>query len=143
MPHGNYTVHLLFAFGLLDYSSCHVLFPVFCSDLMDPSSGPEAGERSLSLRSAPSTRTAGTHRLLVDPTPGVEVPDIYAVGGVSMAARLRGKWDEISSPVGTKELSDVAVGFSAKRVAKLYLVASGEVFVSGDSGITWVKFASW
>jgi photosystem II stability/assembly factor-like uncharacterized protein len=82
---------------------------------------------------------SGTHRLLVDPTPGVEVPDIYAVGGVSMAARLRGKWVEISSPVGTKALSDVAVGFSASRVAKLYLVAGGELFVSSDSGTTWVK----
>ena len=61
----------------------------------------------------------GTHRLLVDPTPGIEVPDIYAVGKVSMAARLRGKWVEVRSSAGAKELSDVAVGFSASRLAKL------------------------
>jgi hypothetical protein len=30
----------------------------------------------------------GTHRFLVDPTPDIEVPDIYAVGKVSIAARL-------------------------------------------------------
>ncbi len=81
----------------------------------------------------------GTHRLLADPTSGVDVPDIYAVGKVSMAARLRGKWVEVRSPAGTRELSDVAVGFSAKRLAKLYLVAGGELFVSSDSGSTWAK----
>jgi photosystem II stability/assembly factor-like uncharacterized protein len=81
----------------------------------------------------------GTHRLLVDPTPGIEAPDIYAVGKVSMAARLRGKWVEVRSPAGVKELSDVAVGFSANRLAKLYLVADGELFVSSDSGTTWQK----
>jgi hypothetical protein len=70
----------------------------------------------------------GTHRLLVDPTPGIEVPDIYAVGKVSMAARLREKWVEVRSSAGAKELSDVAVGFSASRLAKLYLVAGGELF---------------
>jgi hypothetical protein len=76
----------------------------------------------------------GTHRLLVDPTPGIEVPDIYAVGKVSMAARLREKWVEVRSSAGAKELSDVAVGFSASRLAKLYLVAGGELFVSSDWG---------
>lgn len=81
----------------------------------------------------------GTRRLLVDPTPGVEVPDIYAIGKVSMAARLRGKWVEVRSPAGAKELSDLAAGFSAKRLAKLYLVADGELFVSSDSGTTWEK----
>ena len=81
----------------------------------------------------------GTHRLLVDPTPGIEVPDIYAIGKVSMAARLRGKWVEVRSPAGVKELSDVAVGFSANRLARLYLVAGGELFVSSDSGTIWKK----
>src|SRR5258708_1142896 len=81
----------------------------------------------------------GTHRLLVDPTPGIELPDIFAIGKVSMAARLRGKWGEVRSPAGVKELSDVAVGFSANRLAKLYLVAGGELFVSSDSGTTWKK----
>jgi len=81
----------------------------------------------------------GTHRLLVDPTPGVADPDIYAVGKTSLAGRLRGKWVEVHSPAGSKELSDVAVGFSAKRLAKLYLVAGGELYVSVDSGTTWTK----
>jgi hypothetical protein len=51
-----------------------------------------------------------------------------------MAARLREKWVEVRSSAGAKELSDVAVGFSASRLAKLYLVAGGELFVSSDSG---------
>jgi len=76
----------------------------------------------------------GTHRLLVDPTAGIEVPDIYAVGKVSMAARPRGKWVEVRSSAGAKELSDVAFGFSASRLAKVDLVAGGELFVSSDLG---------
>jgi len=81
---------------------------------------------------------AGTHRLLVDPTPARRVPDIYAIGKISIAARVHGKWLEIRLPAGVKEFLDVAIGFSSKQTA-LYLVAGGELFVSGDSGITWRK----
>jgi hypothetical protein len=51
-----------------------------------------------------------------------------------MAARLREKWVEVRSSAGAKELSDVAVGCSASRLAKLYLVAGGELFVSSNWG---------
>jgi photosystem II stability/assembly factor-like uncharacterized protein len=81
----------------------------------------------------------GTHRLLVDPTSSVEAPDIYAIGKASVAARLRGKWIEVRSPAGVEEISDAAVGFSAKRLSKLYLLAGGELFVSSDSGTSWQK----
>ena len=82
---------------------------------------------------------ADTHRLLVDPTPGVKVPDIYAIGKASIEARVDGKWVEIHLPGGLKDPLDVTIGFSANRSARLYLEADGELYISGDSGTTWQK----
>ncbi len=82
---------------------------------------------------------AGTHRLVVDPAPGVATPDIYALGTSSMAARRHGKWVEVRAPAGAEGLSDLSAGFSGAQGAKLYLLAGGAVYVSGDAGATWKK----
>jgi photosystem II stability/assembly factor-like uncharacterized protein len=81
----------------------------------------------------------GTHRLFLDPAPDRTMPNIYAIGKASIAARVSGKWVEVHTPTGVTEFSDVAVGFSRKHSATLYLLASGNLFTSSDLGNNWQK----
>jgi hypothetical protein len=53
----------------------------------------------------------GTHRLLVVPTPDIEVPAIYAIGKVSTAACLREKWVEVRSSAAQKNYRMRLSGF--------------------------------
>jgi photosystem II stability/assembly factor-like uncharacterized protein len=83
----------------------------------------------------------GTHRLIVDPASGRKTPDIYAVGTSAIAARLSGKWVDIPSPPGIKELSNLSAGFSSAGSATLYLLAGGRIFLSERSRKQWRETA--
>ncbi len=82
---------------------------------------------------------AGTHRLLVDPTPGAKDRKICAIGKSSVVARVYGQWLKVPLPAGVSELSSVAAGFSSNRPATLYLVAGRALLISSDSGNSWRK----
>ena len=81
----------------------------------------------------------GTHRLLLNPTGGLDNRDIFAIGRTSVTARLSGKWTELALPSGVSDITDAVVAFSKNKPANLYLLVAGNLHVSKDCGKHWTK----